>query len=168
VISEIEKDSWRIDEMKIMKSCVVVLLVLFSVSSYAAEKEFLTVDELIEHGYVQLSGEKILEIMSNNKIKVVDIETEAVSISKNDDSRAGMEREFKETKSDKASFFLDSRLMARAPPLEGKIDRKVVGDELVSTDGVRTYHYTLYEKEGRMFAVRDIDAGNVFFEVQLK
>ena len=151
-----------------MKSCVVVLLALFSVSSYADEKEFLTVDELIEHGYVQLSGQKILEIMSNNKIKVVDIETEAVSISKNDDAKAGMEREFKETKSDKASFFLDSRLIARAPPLEGRIDRKVVGDVLVATDGVRTYNYTLYEKDGRMFAVRDIDAGNVFFEVQLK
>ena len=154
--------------MNIMKSCVVVLLALFSVSSYADEKEFLTVDELIEHGYIQLSGQKILEIMSNNKIKVVDIETEAVSISKNDDAKAGMEREFKETKSDKASFFLDSRLIARAPPLEGRIERKVVGDVLVATDGVRTYNYTLYEKDGRMFAVRDIDAGNVFFEVEMK
>lgn len=154
--------------MNIMKRCIVILLLLFSVISHAGGKEFLTVDELVEHGYVQLSGERILEIMSNNKIKVVDIETEAVSISKSDASKAGMEREFKEEKSDKASFFLDSRLMARAPPLDGKIDRKVVGDELVSTDGVRTYHYSLYEKEGRMFAVRDIDAGNVFFEVQLK
>jgi hypothetical protein len=154
--------------MNNLKSFILVLLALFSVSTHAAEEEFLTVDELVRHGYVKLSGERITEIMNKHKIKVVDIETDAVSISKSEDAKAGMEREFKETQSDKASFFLDSRLIARAPPLDGKIERKVVGDALVATDGVRTYNYTLYEKDGRMFAVRDIDAGNVFFEVQLK
>ena len=154
--------------MNNLKSFILVLSVLFSVSSYAAEEEFLTVDELVKHGYVKLSGERIMEIMNNHKIKVVDIETDAVSISKSEDAKAGMEREFKETQSDKASFFLDSRLIARAPPHDGKIERKVVGDALVATDGVRTYNYTLYEKDDRMFAVRDIDAGNVFFEVQLQ
>ncbi|MCW8851283.1 MAG: hypothetical protein OQK44_01355 [Gammaproteobacteria bacterium] len=154
--------------MNNLKSFILVLLALFSVSTHAAEEEFLTVDELVRHGYVKLSGERITEIMNKHKIKVVDIETDAVSISKSEEAKAGMEREFKETQSDKASFFLDSRLIARAPPLDGKIERKVVGDALVATDGVRTYNYTLYEKDGRMFAVRDIDAGNVFFEVQLK
>jgi hypothetical protein len=151
-----------------LKSFILVLLALFSVGTYAAEEEFLTVDELVKQGYVKLSGERILEIMNKHKIKVVDIETDAVSISKSEDAKAGMEREFKEAQSDKVSFFLDSRLIARAPPLDGKIERKVVGDALVATDGVRTYNYTLYEKDGRMFAIRDIDAGNVFFEVQLK
>ena len=154
--------------MNDLKSFILVLLALFSVGTYAAEEEFLTVDELVKQGYVKLSGERILEIMNKHKIKVVDIETDAVSISKSEDAKAGMEREFKEAQSDKVSFFLDSRLIARAPPLDGKIERKVVGDALVATDGVRTYNYTLYEKDGRMFAIRDIDAGNVFFEVQLK
>ena len=154
--------------MNNLKSFILVLSALFSVSSHAAEEDFLTVDELVKHGYVKLSGERIMEIMNNHKIKVVDIETDAVSISKSEDAKAGMDREFKETQSDKASFFLDTRLIARAPPLDGKIERKVVGDALVATDGVRTYNYTLYEKDDRMFAVRDIDAGNVFFEVQLQ
>lgn len=154
--------------MNNLKIFILVLSALFSVSSHAAEEEFLTVDELVKHGYVKLSGERITEIMINHKIKVVDIETDAVSISKSEDAKAGMDREFKETQSDKASFFLDTRLIARAPPLDGKIERKVVGDALVATDGVRTYNYTLYEKDDRMFAVRDIDAGKVFFEVQLQ
>lgn len=154
--------------MNDLKSFTLVLLALFSAGTYAAEREFLTVEELVKHGYVKLSGENILEIMNKHKIKVVDIETDAVSISNSEDVKAGMEREFKETQSDKASSFLDSRLIARAPPLDGKIERKVVGDALVATDGVRTYNYTLYEKDGSMFAVRDIDAGKVFFEVQLK
>ena len=154
--------------MKNINNFALVLITLFSVSSYAGEKEFLTVDELVEHGYAKLSGDRIREIMNKHKIRVVDIETEAVSISKREDGKAGMDREFKETKSDKVSYFLDSRLIARAPPLDGNIERKVVGDALVATDGVRTYNYTLYEKDGRMFAVRDIDAGSVFFEVRLK
>jgi hypothetical protein len=152
--------------MNRLNSCVLVLL-LFSAVSYAGEKSFLTVDELVKHGYIPLSGEKIVEIMNGYEIRVVDIETEAVTISKKE-NKTGIDREFKETKSNKTSFFLDSRLIARAPPLEGRITRKVVADELVATDGVRTYSYTIYENEGRMFAVRDIDAGNVFFEVQLK
>jgi hypothetical protein len=154
--------------MNKFKYYVVLLAVFISVNTYAEEKAFLTVQELIDNGYVQLSGQKIIEIMNNNKIKVVDIETEAVSISRYEASDVAMDREFKETKSDKTSYFLDSRLMARAPALEGKIERKVVGDELVSTDGVRTYSYRIYEKQGRMFAVRDIDHSNVFFEVELK
>lgn len=151
-----------------IKSLIVLLLLFLSLDICADEKQFLTVDELVEHGYVQLSGQKILEIMNNNQIKVIDIETDAVTISNQEQSKTGMDREFKATKSDKASFFLDSRLMARAPPLEGKIERKVVGDELISTDGVRTYSFRVYEKQGRMFAVRDIDSGNVFFEVKLE
>lgn len=146
----------------------VLLITVFSIDSHAEEKHFLTVDELIESGYSLLSGQQILEIMTNNTIKVVDIETDAVSISKNDESNTDMDRKFVETKSDKASYFLDPRLMARAPPLEGKIERKVTGDELIATDGVRTYHYRLYKKQERIFAVRDIDSGNVFFEVEVK
>lgn len=150
------------------KIYLVLMVLFFSLTVNADEKQFLTVDELVANGYTRLSGQQIIEIMNNNQIKVVDIETEAVSISEHEKSDAAMDREFKETRSDKASYFLDSRLMARAPALEGKIERKVVGDELVSTDGVRTYHYSVYGKQGRMFAVRDIDHGNVFFEIKLQ
>ena len=154
--------------MNKFKIYLVIMVLFFSINIHADEKQFLTVNELVENGYTKLTGQQIIEVMNNNKIKVVDIETEAISISKHDESDVAMDREFKEAKKDKASFFLDSRLMARAPALEGKIERKVVGDELVSTDGVRTYHYSVYEKQGRMFAVRDIDHGNVFFEIELQ
>ena len=146
----------------------VLFILIFSISSYADEKPFLTVDEIIGDGYKLLSGLQILDIMNNHTIKVVDIETGSVSISKNDSSNDAIDRKFVETKSDKSTAFLDARLMARAPALEGKIERKVVGDELVSTDGVRTYRFRLYRKQEKIFAVRDIDHGNVFFEVKVK
>ena len=154
--------------MNNLNVCAVLLLTMFSVNAYADEKRFLTVDELVENGYILLSGEQLLEIMNEHTIEVVDIETDAVTISKSDKFRDAMDRKFEETKSDKASSLLDARLMARAPMLEGKIDRKAVGDELIATDGIRTYHYRLYKKQERIYAVRDIDHGNVFLEVKVK
>ena len=41
-------------------------------------------------------------------------------------------------------------------------------DALVATDGVRTYHYSLYKKQDELFAVRDIDYGYVFYKVTVK
>jgi len=148
--------------------CAVLLITMFSINVFADEKHFLTVDELVNNGYILLSGQQVLEIMNNHTIKVVDIETDAVTVSRNDKSGAAMDRKFVETKSDKASTLLDTRLLARAPALEGKIERKVVGDELIATDGVRTYHYKLYKKQEKIYAVRDIDYGNVFLEVEVK
>jgi len=145
---------------------LVVLFVLNNV--YAGEKTFLTADKLIENGYVKLTGEQIFELMAKKVIEVTDIETDAVTISRRAEKTRGMERDFGDEKGGKSLYFLDPRLLARAPPLEGKIERKVVGDELVSTDGLRTYKFSVYEKQGRIFAVRDIDHGNVYYEVKFK
>ena len=158
----------RVEHMNILNVCRILLLSIFAVSANADERHFLTVDELVENNYVLLSGQQILEIMNQHSIKVVNIETEAVTVSMNDSNSANIDREFVEKKSGKASSFLDPRLMARAPRLEGKVERKVVGDELIATDGVRTYHYRLYKKQDKIYAVRDIDNGNVFLEVKIK
>lgn len=150
------------------KLYMVSLLILFSFLSNsvsAADKHFLTVDELIKNDYVLLTGLQLSTLMEKHVIEVVDIETDAVTISQREEAEAGMQRKFEDVKSDKSLYFLDSRLLARAPALEGKIDRKIVGDELIVTDGIRTYHYSVYEKQGQLFAVRDIDNGNVYFRV---
>ena len=154
--------------MNKFKVFVVLLITVFSINSNAGEKPFLTVDEIVADGYEMLSGLQILDIMNNHTIKVTDIETDAVIISKNDTNNDAIDREFVDKKKGKASTILDSRLMARAPPLDGEIKRRVVGDELISTNGLRTYRFRLYKKQERIFAVRDIDHGNVFFEVKVK
>jgi hypothetical protein len=155
----------RLKQLFVKCLCLTTLL---SVNVYADEKPFLTVDELLNNDYVLMSGEQVLKLINAKSLKVVDIETEAVISSRINKSEDGIERSFGEAKDEKASYFLDPRLMARAPALDGKIERKVVGDELISTNGVRTYHYRLYEKQGKIFAVRDIDNGNVFFEIKVK
>jgi len=158
----------------------IASLVLLAVSQqlYAEEiidntkESFLTVETIIEDGYRKLTGLQIIELMDKHVIEVVDIEPEAVAVSQlkpdSSKSESGMERKFEESKKDKTSAFLDARLLARAPPLDGKIERRVEGDALVATDGIRTYRYRVYEKQGHMYAVRDIDAGYVYFEVEVK
>ena len=157
----------------LIKGIFTLVLLVFAQQLYAEDiidntkKPFLTVEKLIEDGYSKLSGLQIIELMDKYVIEVVDIETEAVAISQLK-SESGMERKFDETKKDKTSAFLDPRLLARAPPLDGKIERRVEGDALVSTDSIRTYRYRIYEKQGHMYAVRDIDAGYVYFELKVK
>ena len=173
VIGEgVGKISWLI------KSIVSLAILAVSQQLYAEEvidntkEPFLTVEKIIEDGYSKLSGLQLTELMDKHVIEVVDIETDAVAVSqlKSDStvSESGMERKFDEAKKDKASAFLDTRLLARAPPLDGKIERRVEGDALVATDGIRTYSYRVYEKQGHMYAVRDIDAGYVYYEVMVK
>ena len=163
---------------RLIKGIVSLALLAATQQLYAEEviddtkKPLLTVEKIIEDGYSKLSGLQLIELMDKHVIEVVDIETEATSVSQlksdSSESESGMERKFDETKKDKASAFLDTRLLARAPPLDGKIERRVEGDALVATDGVRTYRYRVYEKQGHMYAVRDIDAGYVYYEVKVK
>ena len=151
-----------------LKIFILLLAVTFCSHALADEKRFLTLDELIANGYMLMSGQQIKDIMAHRAIRVVDIETEAVTVSAKSKSSDTMDRKFVEKKADRTSSMLDPQLMARAPALEGNIERKVVGDELISTDGLRTYHFRLYKKQDRIFAVRDIDHGNVFYEVELQ
>jgi len=58
--------------------------------------------------------------------------------------------------------------MARAPKLSGQPESKINGDVLVATYGLRDYHIKAYEKQGRMFTVREIYNCNIFFEVSTK
>jgi len=152
----------------------VLLLLLCASPVKAGEKtaaqKTLTVDELLASGYRQLNGQQLIELMNTKKIVVTDIATDKVSISGND-GKDGIAREFrgkKDVAEDKTLYFLDTRLLARAPPLQGDIRRRIIDDELVATDGVRTYHYRVYEKNGRMFAARDIDNGSVYYEVKTR
>ena len=155
----------RVNDMKKRNIFAALLMIVFANNVYADEAGFLTVDEIVADGYELMSGLQILDLMNNYKIKVVDIETGAVSVSKNDNLNDAIDRKFTDKKGDKPSSMLDPRLMARAPPLDGKIERRVVGDELISTNGVRTYHFRLYKKQEKIYAVRDIDYGNVFFHI---
>jgi hypothetical protein len=75
-------------------------------------------------------------------------------------------RKLEQTKSHRAEYILDTDLLARAPSLSGQPDYKVVGDELIAEDGIRIYHIKLYRKNERIFIARDIDHGNVFYEIK--
>lgn len=151
-------------------SLLLVSSCLVAEASHADIKKFLTVDNLIENGYTQLTGLQLIELLNEHKVEVRDIETESVSLSTRIETEAGntVNRTSKELKAGKSSYFLDTRLLARAPSLSGEPDYKVSEDEMIATDGLRTYHIKFYEKKGKMYGARDIDNGNVFFEIIVK
>ena len=136
----------------------------------AEERPFLTVDDIVKDGYVQLTGLQLIELLKQHKVEVRDIETDAVSHSMRaeTDAESAESRKSKTVKSAKPGYFLDPRLLARAPPLEGEPEFKVSEDVMIATDGVRTYRYRFFEKQDKMYGVRDIDHGNVFFEIVVK
>lgn len=159
----------KIKQSKSKFRAALLCVILFTfVNLYAAEKTFLTVDELIKNGYSQLTEPQLRDLLKQHKVEVRDIETDAVSISTRTETDAGNNRKSESVKSDKPLFFLDTRLLARAPALQGEPDYQVSGDKLIATDGVRTYQIRFYEKQGKMFGARDIDNNNVFFEIVIK
>ena len=160
---------------KSIKEILAILSLLVSsclvaATSHADIKKFLTVDNLIENGYTQLTGLQLIELLNEHKVEVRDIETESVSLSTRIETETGntANRTSKELKAGKSSYFLDTRLLARAPSLSGEPDYKVSEDEMIATDGLRTYHIKFYEKKGKTYGARDIDNGNVFFEIIVK
>lgn len=141
-------------------------LLFLSINTYADEKRFLTVDVLLNNGYAQLTGTQLNKLLEQGNIEIHDIETEAVYLSRLDGPDKSNNRKLEQTKSHGTEYILDADLLARAPSLAGQPDYKVVGDELIAEDGVRTYHIRLYQKNERIFITRDIDHGNVFYEIK--
>jgi len=147
----------------------LLCLVMFACgNSFADEKQFLTVAALLENGYVQLTGNQLTALLKEHVIEIHDIETDAVYLSTSDNEADKSNSRIEQTKNQAGKKSLDVKLLARAPMLTDDPERKVVGDELISSDGVRTYHIKLYEKQGRIFGSRDIDHGDVFFEIKIK
>ena len=48
----------------------------------------------------------------------------------------------------------------------GESGYEVIGNEIVTTDGLRTITSTLYRKGERIVGARDVDAGRANFEVR--
>ena len=170
--------SWRLNRINIMKPTefinravtVLFLSVVLANNVYAEDAPFLTLDKLVEDGYVQLTGLQLIDLLKQHKVEVRDIATDAVSHSTRIETDADSveSRKSETVKSAKSAYFLDTRLLARAPPLEGVPELTVSEDTMVATDGVRTYRYRFFEKQGKMYGVRDIDHGNVFYEIVVK
>ena len=54
------------------------------------------------------------------------------------------------------------------PLMMGAAGYEIVGDTIVSSDGLRTVTATLYQKDGEILAARDTDGGKVKFRIQVK
>lgn len=145
--------------------CLPALMFIY-MNAFADDAKFLTVDALLANGYTQLSGAQLNELLKTRSIEIHDIETEAVYFSEHDGSDNTNNRKLEQTRGHGAGYLLNAELLARAPSLAGQPDYRIAGNELIAEDGVRTYHIKLYRKNDRIFIARDIDHGNVFYEIK--
>jgi len=57
---------------------------------------------------------------------------------------------------------------SRAPLLAGSGKLQIKGDEIVNSDGIRSFSSRLYKKDNVIMGVRDIDNGRVYLKIIIK
>ena len=122
----------------------------------------LKTDSLLADGYAQMSGADIQRQLIGKALILRDLNT-------------GLE--YKATLAQgRRTLTLSEDQMNRAavsafhggPLLLGDAIYSIEGNRVVSTDGVSTIATTLYRKEGKIYAARDVDQDRVNFEVLLE
>jgi len=147
-----------------MKSILIITLLLFVQPAIAGKSEKpLTVEDILADGYKQMTGEQIRAELKQKKLVVLDLNTGAIYEST---TLAGSEREQKKTKEEGLQYLTNPELHGQAPILIGNATYAIEGDNVKSTDGVRSFIISLYRKENRILGARDIDHGNVNFELR--
>jgi len=143
---------------------LIVSLACVHLPAYASSDGYLTVDKLIEQGYVLLEGEQLMQLFQMRKLAVSDIETGEVFILEGDRQQTGKNDKVEKVTSARPEKMFDPELTAR-PPMLRNARYQIRNDMIVATDGVRSYHLRFYMKGDTLYGARDVDAGNVYFKV---
>ena len=128
-----------------MRILFLLLMLCLSNFSLANSGESLTVDELKNTGYTQLTGLQIIALLNQQRVAVRDIATDAVYISVRNKNGSLDNRKIENDKSPSSKYLFDTELLARAPLLSKNAKYEVLGDELISKDGIRTYKIKFYD-----------------------
>jgi hypothetical protein len=130
-----------------------------------AEKEGISVDELLASGFTQLTGEQIRQELLGKTLVLRDLrsgrEYEGMLLE-------GGKRVLKETTVEGARQSADALFHGGGPVLLGEAAYEIKDDVIVTTDGLRTIESTLYRQGSRIVAARDVDHGVVNYELSVK
>jgi hypothetical protein len=122
-----------------------------------------TVEELLERGFLQMTGAEIKELIGKTLIlrnTVSAQEFEGVLLE-------GGRRVFTAPNVTSASA-AQGLFHGGDPLLMGEAGYEIAGDTIVSSDGLRTITSTLYRKGNQIIAARDVDGGRAQFEVTVQ
>jgi hypothetical protein len=148
-----------------MKLIIISILSLVINVTFAGNNESLTLDYLIKNNYQLMSAAEINKIISGKKVILKDLLSKAVYELKID--KSGMTE--KKTISEKSPDSITSvEYSSRADLLSGDVKLSVKGNNIVITDGIRTYISNLYKKEDNIYVVRDVDNSKVSFKIIIK
>ena len=125
----------------------------------------LTTNILLSDGYKKMSGEKISKKLVGPTLLILDLLAGSeyeVKLSSSGKSK------LKKIKEDKPGSLTSADYHSRATVLTGQVSFSIAGDNIVTTDGIRSYSSTLYQKDSVILGVRDIDNGFVNFQIKIK
>lgn len=155
---------------RLYKQCfLILLLAMLAAASFSIRAEsgakHLTVHGLESDGYQLLKGQQLHNIFKLQGIEVTDIESGAIRIFHPDHVHTDRMESVSKVKDAKSSAMFDPDLVSRPAPLVNA-RYKITGDAIIATDGVREYRLSFYRKGDSIYAVRNVDAGKVYFLVR--
>lgn len=148
----------------IYRYLLLMSLACIQLPAHADNEKYLTVDALIEQGFALLDGEELMQVFQMRKLAVSDIETGEVYILEGDRQKTGKNEKEDMVVSARPDKVLDPGFAAR-PAMLNNARYQIRNDRIIATDGIRSYNIRLYMKGDALYAVRDVDAGKVYFKV---
>ena len=128
-------------------------------------KSNLTVTRLLSDGFIKMTGEDIHQQLVGHSLIILDLQAGSEYEAK---FLPGDKVKLKKIKEDKPETLTDPVYQGRASILTGIAIFTIKDNTVISTDGVRHYSSTLYQKGNTIFGARDIDNNKINFQIKIK
>ncbi len=123
-----------------------------------------TIDDILADGFVQMSGDDIRELIGQEIVLRNTVNGRTYSGQLLETGR----RELTVASDSTEANVVQGLYHGGDPVLMGETGYEIVGDTIVTSDGLRTITSTLYTNGEKILAARDVDAGRVQFEVTVR
>jgi hypothetical protein len=145
--------------MKIISLCI---LLMFTHLVKAEDNPILTLAELKQQGFVLIQSGEMSEMLLDKTVLIKDLLSKSVyEVKINKDGSTDK----KQIKKSSAKILTSIEYHSRPALLDATTKFSISHDKIISTDGVRTYISSLYKKQDKIYAVRDVDHNRVSFQI---
>ncbi len=154
----------RISILKKIMPFIMVYIFISAASAYENKPE-LTVDKILQTGYVKMTGEEINKLIIGKKLIVKDLLGKSENKIILSGGRIVSEKIIKESH---PGTLTDPEFQSRAALLPATATFTVATDSIIGSDKIRTYILSLYKKGRDILVARDIDHGEIYFQIEIE
>lgn len=150
-----------------MKNILFALMMFVIATPVLAidNKTSLTASKLLSDGYKKMTSAEIEQQLLGKTLIVLDLQAGSQYQAK---FLKHGQRQLEKIKEAHPKSLTDSEYHGRAPALTGAATFSLRDGKIISSDGIRTYISILYQKNNNILGVRDIDNGQVTFQIKIK